>query len=140
MKKSFLLIICVLCFALSACVSNVGGNVETPDTTPGTTEPEHTPGTTVIPPSETPVEIIDPVDPSEGPVILPVETPSSTPKPTPAPTPTPTTVVKPGDTPASTPEATPTPTPETTPTPTPEETAGSTSSGIDLPWIPVGPM
>ncbi len=113
MKKSLLLIACVACLLLCACTPR---GSEVPETIPAPIESKPTPGMTVIAPSETPVEIIDPVDPSDDPVIIPVETPAPTPEGTPAPTP--------ADTPDSTPE------------PTPDVTTESTSSGIDLPWIP----
>lgn len=113
MKKVFLLITCVVCLLLCACTPS---NSEVPETTPAPTEPKPTPGLTVIAPSETPVEIIDPIDPSDDPAIIPIETPVPTPEGTPAPTPT--------DTPVSTPD------------PTPDVTTESTNGGIDLPWIP----
>lgn len=128
MKKTLLLIACVLCLVLCACTPN---NSETPDTTPAPTEPRPTPGLTVIAPSETPVEIIDPIDPSEGPVIVPVVTPAPTPEGTPVPTPE--------NTPGGTLVPTPTPTPVPTPEATPEATPESTGDGIELPWIPVAP-
>lgn len=123
--KKILIIVCLACVLLCACTPHTS---ETLDTTPAATEPKPTPGLTAIAPSETPVEIIDPIDPSEGPVVVPLETPAPTPEITPAPTT--------GSTSDNTPDPTPAPSPDTTPAPTPETTQEPTKGGIDLPWIP----
>lgn len=117
MKKTLILIVCAVCLVLCACTPHKS---EVPESTPAPSVPNSTPGMTVIGPSETPGEYIDPLDPSDDPVILPVETP--------VPTPDVTTVPTPDSTPDSSPDATPVPSPDTTPE--------STGSGIDLPWIP----
>ena len=132
MKRTLLLIVCVVCLVLCACTPQESVK---PETTPAATEPKPSPGMTIIAPSDTPGEYIDPVDPSEGPVIIPIETPAPTPDGTPVGTPAPT----PDGTPAGTPAPTPDSTPAGTPAPTPEETPESTEGGITLPFIPVGP-
>ncbi len=113
MKRTLLLIVCVACLVLCACTPQE--SVE-PETTPAATEPKPSPGMTIIAPTETPGEYIDPVDPSEGPVIIPIETPAPT-----------------------TEDTNPKPTPDATPAPTPEATPDVTEDGIKLPYIPVGP-
>lgn len=120
MKRTLLLIVCAVCLVLCACTPHKS---EEPETTPAATEPKPSPGMTIIAPSETPGEYIDPVDPSEGPVIIPLETPA------------PTTEGTNNSDPAPTPDST----PEGTPEPTPEATPESTKDGIELPYIPVGP-
>ena len=142
MKRTLLLIACAVCLALCACTPH---NSEVPETTPAPTEPDPTPGMTIIAPWETPGEYIDVVDPSGEPNVIPAETPAPTPKETsgstPAPTPEPTPTATPESTPNSTPEPTPTPTPTPTPAPTPVVTPAPTpnetgSGGIELPFIP----
>lgn len=125
MKKTLIFAICVLCLVLCACTPQ--SNTENPDTTPAPTDPKPTPGLTIIAPSGTPGEYIDPVDPSEGPVFVPVESVEPSPELTPAPTP------------EETPAPTAAPSPDATPEPTPEETQKPTNSGIDLPYIPWPP-
>lgn len=121
MKRTLLLIACVVCLALCACTPH---NSEIPETTPAPTEPDPTPGMTIIPPSETPGEYIDVVDPSGEPDVIPMDTPAPTPDGTDS------------STPAPTPEPTPVVTPAPTPTPSPDATVNTTSGGIELPFIP----
>lgn len=133
MKKTLLLIVCVLCLVLCACTPHKSEGAES---TPAPTEPRPTPGMTVIAPTGTPGEYIDVVDPTDGPVIVPVDTPVPTPEVTGGSTPAPT----PGGTPSPTPAGTPNPTTVDTPAPTPDAPTDSTGSGIDLPYIPVRPL
>lgn len=121
MKKTLLLIACVVCLVLCACTPH---NSEVPETTPAPTEPDPTPGMTIIAPWETPGEYIDVVDPSGEPDVIPMDTPAPTP------------VGTGSSTPAPTPEPTPVVTPAPTPTPSPDATVNTTSGGIDLPFIP----
>lgn len=66
------MIACSVCLALCACTPH---NSEIPETTPAPTEPDPTPGMTIIAPWETPVEIIDPVNSEDDPVNVPVDPP-----------------------------------------------------------------
>lgn len=119
MRKILLLILCVGCLVLCACVPNQEP-ADPPQTPAATQEPKPSPGMTIVPPSETPVEIIDPADPSEDPVVMPLETPVDTSDETPEPTPGATTGPTPG---ASV-----------------EPTSEPTSGGVDLPYVPVAPI
>lgn len=112
MKKTLLLIVCALCLALCACTPHKS---EVPESTPAFTEPRPTPGLTVVAPTETPGEYIDPVDPSDDPIVLPIETPVPTPDGTRAPTPD------------GSPDGTPAPSPDTTPE--------STENRVEMPWV-----
>ena len=76
------MIACAVCLALCACTPH---NSEVPETTPAPTEPDPTPGMTIIAPWETPVEIIDPVNSEDDPVNVPVDPPDSSTDDTPEP-------------------------------------------------------
>lgn len=121
MRKFLLLIACVFCLLLCACVPQ---NNEKPETTPAPTAPKPTPGMTIIAPSETPGEYIDPVDPSESVVIRPLDPTEGPTNGTPEPSPV-------DSTPSS---------PEETSKPVPDATVAPTEDGIHLPFVPFGPQ
>ena len=94
------------------------------------------PGSTVPPPTPTPVPTPTPTPvptPTPTPVPTPTPTPVPTPTPTPVPTPTPTPVPTPTPTPVPTPTPTPVPTPTPTPVPTPTPTPVPTPTPTPVP-------
>ena len=129
MKKILLLIACVACLIMCACTPQKTESPDDPNQTPpATAEPtKGTPGMTIVSPSETPVEIIDPADPSDSPVVIPLDTSAPSGEDTPEPSPS--------DTSGSTVE----PTPDSTPAPSPDASPVATENGIELPYVPVGP-
>ncbi len=65
MKKTLLLIVCVLCVFLCACTPYTAHNNAEPESTPAPTDPKPTPGMTIIAPSGTPDVNIDAEDPDD---------------------------------------------------------------------------
>ena len=117
MRKTLLLIACAVCLVLCACTPHKS---EVPESTPAATEPMPTPGMTIIAPSETPVEIIVPVQSEDDPVKVPVDSSGSAADVTPEPS----AESSPDDS-------------EDDPVPAPPVVPDTSSGGIDLPYIPV---